>query len=122
MFPIYLGLVSGLGNVLFLGLVLLLIGRVRADLVLLEITNEFRVDTDGASNDAHDVLSECPGLISAHYGDVGHGLARTKNTDEGVFGGHSLRSESEGEVYGEGGTFRNGDGDKRNCHADSHDA
>jgi len=61
--PIHLGPVGGLGNVLFLGLVLFLIVCVRAGLVLLEVTNGFRVGTDRASDNAHDVLCERPGLV-----------------------------------------------------------
>jgi hypothetical protein len=115
-FPIDLGLVGGFGDVLFLGLVLLLIGRVRAGLVLLEVANEFRVDTDGAGDDAHDVLGERSGLVGADDGGVGHRLTRTENTDEEFFCGHSLRGESEGESHREREAFRNSDDDQ--CYRD----
>ena len=81
MFPIYLGLVGGLGSILFLELVLLLVGCVRAGPVLLEVTNEFRVETDRASDNAHDILGERPGLVGTNYGGVGHCFARTEDTD-----------------------------------------
>jgi len=112
-FPIYLGLVGGLGNVLLLGLVLLLIGCVRAGLVLLEVTNEFRVDTDRASDNAHDVLCECPGFVGTNDGGVGHFLARTEGTNEEIFGGHPFRSKSEGKSHSEQETFGNGHDDQR---------
>ena len=119
MFPIGLGLVGGdLGHVLFLGLVLfqglilLLIRRIRAGLVILEVTNEFCVDTDRAGNDAHGILGEGPRLIGADDGGIGHGLTGTEDTNEEILGSHSLGSESEGEGYGERETFRNSDDDQ----------
>jgi len=118
-FPIYLRLVGGLGNVLFLGLVLLLIGCVRAGLVFLEVTNEFRVDTDRTGDNAHDVLGERPGLVGTNNGGVGHCLARTKDTDEEVFGGHSFSSESEGKGDSERETFGNGHDDQ--CYGNDQD-
>ena len=70
-FAIYLGLVS-VGDILFLGLILLLIGCVRAGLVLLEVVDEFGMDTDGAGDDAHDVLGECSGLVGADHRGACH--------------------------------------------------
>ena len=105
MFLIYLALIGSGGNVLFLGLVLLLIGHVRAGLVLLEVTKEFRVGTDQASNIAHDVLGERPDLVGTNDGGVGHCLTRTRDMDEEVSGGHSFCSESEGKSHSERETF-----------------
>ena len=119
MFPIGLGLVGGdLGHVLFLGLVLfqglilLLIRRVRAGLVILEVTNEFCVDTDRAGNDAHGILGEGPCLISADNGGIGHGLTGTKDANKEILGSHSLGSKSEGEGYSEQETFWNSGDDQ----------
>ena len=64
-FPIDLWLISSLSHVLFQGLVLLLIGCIRAGLVLLEVTNELRVNTYPAGDDAHDILSEHCSLVTA---------------------------------------------------------
>ena len=46
MFAVRLGLVGGLGDVLFLGLVLLLVGCVRTCFILLEVANELRMNAD----------------------------------------------------------------------------
>ena len=98
-FTICLGLIGGIGDVLFLGLVLLLIGCVRAGLVLLEVADEFGMDTDGASDDAHDVLGERSGLVGADYGGVCHSLTRTKDTNEEFFLSHPFHGESERESH-----------------------
>jgi len=80
-FPVDLGFVGGLGHILFLWLILVLVRRVRAGFVVLEIANEFGVDTNRAGNDAHDVLGEGPSFVGADDRSVGHGLARAKNAD-----------------------------------------
>ena len=68
----------------------------------------------------HDVLGECPGLVGTNDGGIGHCLARTKDTDEEVFGGHSFRSKSEGKSHSERETFRNGHNDQ--CYGNDQDA
>jgi len=93
-FAIHLELV-GVGGILFLGLILLLIGCVRAGLVLLEVVDEFGMDADGAGDDAHDVLGERSGLVGADNGGVCHRLTRTEDTNEEIFLSHSFRGESE---------------------------
>jgi hypothetical protein len=114
-FPVDLGLV-GVGYVLFLDRFLLLVRNVRPGLVLPEVTNKLGVDADRASNDAHDVLGERPSLVGADDGCVGHGLAGAEDTNEEIFGGHTLRSESESEGYCERKTFRDSDDDQ--CDSD----
>ena len=104
-----MGLVS-VGDVLFLGLILLLIGCVRAGLVLLEIADEFGVDTDRASDDAHDVLGEHSGLVGADYGGVCHRLTRTENMNEELLS-HPFRGESERKSHRRREALRNSDDD-----------
>ena len=112
-FPIDLRLVGvDLGHVLFLGLTLFLIRRVRAGLVILEVADEFRADADRAGDDVHDVLGEGPRLAGADDRGIGHGLTGTEDSNEEIVGSHSLGSESEGEGYGERETFRNSDDDQ----------
>ena len=82
MLPICLTFVgSGLGDVSLQGLILILIGCICAGLVLLEVANEFWVDTDGTGDDAHDVLGECSGLVSVDDRGIHHGLTRAEDTD-----------------------------------------
>ena len=119
LFPIDLRLVGSLGQVLILGLVLLLSWCVRAGLVVLEIANEFRVNPDRAGDDAHDVLSERSSLVGANDGSVGHGQAGAKNANEQLLGGHPFCGESEGEGYCERETFGNSDDDQ--CDGDDQD-
>ena len=112
-FPIDLRLVGvDLGHVLFLGLTLFLIRRVRAGLVILEVADEFRADADRACDDVHDVLGEGSRLAGADDRGIGHGLTGTEDSNEEIVGSHSLGSESEGEGYGERETFRNSDDDQ----------
>jgi hypothetical protein len=111
-FPVDLRLV-GVGYILFLDRFLLLIRNVRADLVLPEVTNKLGVDADRAGNDAHDVLGERPCLVGADDGCVGRGLAGAKDSNEEIFGSHTLRGECESEGYCERETFRDSDDDQR---------
>ena len=74
----------GVGDILFLGLILLLIGCVRVSLVLLEVADEFGMDTDRASDDAHDFLGERSGLVGADYGGICHRLTRTEDMNEEI--------------------------------------
>ena len=53
-------------------------------------------------------------LVGTDDRGIGHGFTGAENTNEEPFGSHSLRSESEGEGYGERETFRNSDNDQRN--------
>ena len=108
-FPVHLRPAGGLGDVLFLGLCLSLIGCVRAGLVLLEVANEFGVDTNRTSDDAHEILSKRAGLVGTNDGGVCHSLARAENTNEEVFGGHPLGSESKRQSHRKWEAFRNSD-------------
>jgi hypothetical protein len=74
---------------------------------VLQVTDEFRVDTDGAGDDTHDVLGERPRLVGADDGGVGHSLTRTEDTDKEFLCRHSLGSEGEGESHSERRTFGN---------------
>jgi len=114
-FAIYLGLV-GIGDILFLGLILLLIGCVRAGLVLLEVADEFGTDIDGAGDDTHDVLGERSGLVGADNGGVCYHLTRTENTNEEFFLSHPFRGESERKSHREREALRNSDNDR--CYRD----
>ena len=102
-FAICLRLVDGIGYVLFL------IGCVRVDLVLFEVADELRVNTDRASHGAHEVPSEGPGLVGANNRGVGHRLAGAEDTNQEVFFGHPFRCKIECERYREGKAFRNSD-------------
>ena len=66
MFVIHLEIVDCIGDTVFLGLILLAIWCVCAGLVqLLEVVDEFGMDTHGTGNDAHDVPGERSGLVGA---------------------------------------------------------
>jgi len=97
-------------DILFLGLILLLIGRVRAGLVLLEVADEFGMDTDGAGDDAHDVMGERSGLVGADNGGVCHRLTRTETTNE-LFLSHPFRGESDRKSDHKWEVLRNSDND-----------
>ena len=58
--------------------------------VLLQVLDEFGVDTDRARNDGHDVLGEGPGFIRADDGGICHSLARAQNANQEVLISHSL--------------------------------
>jgi len=103
-FPIGLGFIGDLSRLLFL------IRRVCAGLVVLEIANEFGVDTDRAGNDTHDVLSEGPSLVGADDGSVGRGLIRAENAD--YPGGYMFCGEGEGEGYCKRESFRDSNDDQ----------
>ena len=100
------------GGVLFLGLVLVLIGCVGAGLVLLEIADELGVNSNRSRDDAHGILGERAGFVGTDDRGVRHRLTGAENTDEKLFGGHSLRSECEREGHGQRETFRNSDDDE----------
>ena len=62
MASVRLWFVHDLGGVLFLGLVLLLIGCVRAGLVLFEIADELGVNSGRSRGGARDILREYAGF------------------------------------------------------------
>ena len=117
MLPVRLWFVRDLGDVLFLGLLLLFLIRcVRAGFVLPEVANELGVNSNGSSDDAHDILCKRAGLVGTDDGGIRHRLTRTKDTDKKFFGGHPLRSEGEREGDSERETFWNGYDNK--CYRD----
>src|SRR5258708_313533 len=67
--------------------------------VLLQVLDEFGVDTDRACDDGHDVLRERPGLIRAHDGSICHSLARTENADQEILVSHSLGRKRQGQGH-----------------------
>jgi len=99
-----MGLVGGLDNTLFLGLVLLLTGCVRAGLNALTLRTKFRVDTDRANDDAHDASGA---LRSCRCGWQRRWPLSHKDMDEEAFGDHSPCSGSGGERDSERKTFGN---------------
>jgi len=78
-------------------------------LVLLEVVDEFGMDTDGAGDDAHDVPGERSSLVGAGSGYICHRLARTESMGE-VFLGCLFRGESECESRHKWEAFRSGGG------------
>ena len=108
-FAICLRLIDSIGYVLFLRIILILIGCVCAGLVLFEIADELHVNTDRASHDTHEVLSEGPSFVSANNRGIGHRLAGAEDTNQEVFFGHPFGCKSECERYREGKAFRNSD-------------
>jgi len=70
-----------------------------------EMTNELAVDTNGASDDTHDILGQCTGLVCANDGGIRHGLAGAEDADEEIFLRHAFRSECEREGDREGKTY-----------------
>jgi hypothetical protein len=73
------------------------------------VANESCVNTNQASNDTHDVLSECSGFAGTNDRGVCHRLTRTENTDKEFFSGHSFHGESEHKSHRKQEAFRNGD-------------
>lgn len=92
---VYLKPIGGLGNVLFLKSCLLPIRCICAGLILLGVVNEFRVNTNRISNDAHNILGECAGLVSTSNGGVCNNLARAEEMNRENFSGHSLHNGNE---------------------------
>ena len=91
----HLGLVGGIGDILFLGSSLLPIGCVCTGLVSPEVADKSGMDTNGAGDDARDVLGEHSGLVGADNRGVCYRLTRTENTNEEVLLSHPFRGESE---------------------------
>jgi len=109
MFAIDLEFVGGIGGIVFLGLVPLTIWCVRVGLILLEVADEFGMDTDGGGDNARDVPGECSSLVGVGSGRVCYRLARTESTSE-VFLGCLFHGESECESHREWEAFRSGSG------------
>ena len=101
MFVIHLGLVGSIGDIVFLGLILLTIWCACVGPVLLEVVDEFGMDTNGTGHDAHEVPGERSSLVGADNGGVCHHLAKTKNINEEVFLSRPFRGESERESHRE---------------------
>ena len=99
MLPVHLWFIGDLGDVLFLGLLLLLIGCVRTGLVLLEVADKFGMNSNRSSDDTHDILCERAGLVGTDDGVIRHRLTGTESTDKKVLGSHPLRSEGEHEGH-----------------------
>lgn len=66
---------------------------VRTCVVLLESTDKFTVDAYGTGDDGHDVLRKGTRFICTHDRSIGHGFARTEDSYEKLFVGHSFRGE-----------------------------
>jgi hypothetical protein len=69
------------------------------------------MNSNGSSDDGHDVLGKRSGLVGADDGRVGHGLAGSEDSDEQVLLRHSLGRKSERKGDGERKTLGNGDDD-----------
>ena len=73
--------------------------------VLLQVLDEFGVDTDRACDNGHDVLCEGPSLIRADDSSICHRLARPENTDQEFLISHSLGRKRQGQGHGQWETW-----------------